>query len=104
MLSRELKELLNIQKKKVIREGELKNKLYQQVISKINVYGKQSLTKCVYTLPPFIYGYPPYDTEQMKEYLIKKLTADGFMAYLLPNGNLYVSWDIKDVGIVQSIK
>lgn len=104
MLSNELKELLNIQKKKALRDGELKNKLYQQVISKINLYGKQSLTKCVYAIPPYIYGYPPYDIEQMKEYLIKKLTTAGFMAYLLSNGSIYISWDIRDVGIVQSIK
>lgn len=104
MLSKELKDVLKIQKKKVEREIEVKNKLYQQLISKIQTYAKQTLTKCVYTVPNFIYGYPPFDTNEMKDYITKKLINDGFRVYILQNGNIFISWDIKDVTFAQTLR
>lgn len=104
MLSKELKDVLKIQKKKVEREIEVKNKLYHQLISKIQTYAKQALTKCIYTVPNFVYGYSPFNTDDMRIYLVKKLTDDGFRAYILQNGNIFISWDIKDVTFAQTLR
>lgn len=104
MLSKELKDVLQIQKKKVQRDIEVKNKLYQQLMSKIHTYAKQSLTKCIYTVPNFVYGYPPFNPDEMREFLIKKLINDGFRAYVIQNGNVYISWDIKDIHFIQTTK
>lgn len=104
MLSKELKDVLKIQKKKVEREIEVKNKLYKQLISKIQTYAKQALTKCIYAVPNFIYGYAPFNVDEMRDYLVKKLLSDGFRAYIVQNGSIFISWDIKDVTFAQSIR
>lgn len=102
MLSKELKDVLKIQKKKVEREIEVKDKLYKQLMAKIKTYAKQALTRCIYTVPNFVYGYSPFNIDEMKEYLIKKLVNDGFRAYLTQNGYIFISWDIKDITIAQT--
>lgn len=102
MLSKELKDVLKIQKKKLERYIELKNKIFSQVITKINNHAKLGLTHCVYTVPHIVYGFPSYDISDVRTFLINKLIADGFRTILMNNGNIYISWDIKDVTLVQS--
>lgn len=102
MISKELKELLKIQKKKAERQIELQNKIYQQILTKVNTYAKQSLTHCIYTIPNIIYGFPPFDRDEIQNFIIKKLTDDGFRASVILNGNIHISWAIKDVSLVQT--
>lgn len=104
MLSKELKDVLKIQRKTLEIETELKNKLYQQIISKIQTHAKQCITFCVYTVPRFVYGFPPFNVDEIQEYLLKRLTNDGFVAELMNNDCIYISWNIKDIGRAQCRK
>ena len=102
MLSKELKDVLKLQKKKLDRYTELQNKIFSQVITKINNHAKLGLTHCVYTVPHIVYGYPSYNISDIRTFLVNKLTTDGFRAILMSNGNIYISWNIKDVTLVQT--
>lgn len=53
--------------------------------------------KCLYRVPEFVWGVPPYNLEECIKHLISRLEGGGFhVKYYFPN-ILFISWDIADL-------
>ena len=73
MLSPDVENILEIQKKRSLREEQLKEKILKSVKEKINNYANFGQTKCIYTVPNFIIGEIPFKIESMNRFIVKKL-------------------------------
>ncbi len=51
---------------------------------------------CFYEVPPFKVGYPQYDVLDLKKYIVKKLSLNGFHVREDRGLVLYISWKPED--------
>lgn len=104
MLSSTLKDVMQPQRQKSIREKELKDKMIITLTDKIKNYSKYNQTSCLFKVPPFLLGYIPYNHQSMVNYIKSKLYKEGFFVKEQEPYTLYISWDVKDVQKVQDSK
>jgi len=104
MLSPDIENILQIQKNRSMREEQLKEKMLKSVKEKIQNYANFSQTKCIYTIPNFVFGEIPYTLKSMNKYITKKLKHEGFYVIIMSLQYLYISWDIKDINIAMEEK
>jgi len=97
MLSPDVENILEIQKKRSLREEKLKEKILRSVKEKIQNYANFSQTNCIFTIPNFIIGEIPFKLESMNKFLVKKLKNDGFYIVNISLQYIYISWNIKDI-------
>ena len=97
MLSPDVENILEIQKKRTVRDEQLKLKMLSIIKEKINNYAKFGQKNCIYTVPNFLVGEIPYKIESMTKYIIKKLKSEGLYIIKLSDQYIYISWDIKDI-------
>ena len=97
MLSPDVENILEIQKKRTVRDEQLKQKMLHIIKEKINTYAKFGQKNCIYTVPNFLVGEIPYKIELMTKYIIKKLKSEGLYIIKLSDQYIYISWDIKDI-------
>ena len=68
MLSTDVENILELQKRRSNREEQLKIKMLNSVKDKINNYANFGQTACIYKIPNFLIGEIPFEIE-----LINKL-------------------------------
>lgn len=95
MNSTTIDEIVNIQKKRTDRIIKIKNKHLCLVKEKIVNYANLGHKECLYVIPQFLIGYPPYDIIDICKYLNKALKKEGFIIHILTNECIYISWDIN---------
>ena len=104
MLSPDVQNIISIQKKRSLREEQLKTKMLSSVKEKIHNYANFGQTNCIYTIPNFLIGEIPYKLESMSKYLIKKLKAEGLYVIKISPEYIYISWNIKDIAKAAEMK
>lgn len=104
MLSATLRDVIEPQRHKSIREKELKLKMIKIIIDKIKKYSACGHTSCSFKVPPFILGYIMYNHESMIKYVQSKLYKEGFYVKQESFGILIISWNIKDIQMIQDNK
>ena len=97
MLSPDVENILELQKKRSIREEQLKLKILNSVKEKINNYANFGKTNFIYTIPTFIIGEIPFKIESMSKFIIKRLKTEGFYVIKISVQFIFISWDIKDI-------
>uniref|UniRef100_A0A6C0LGF6 Uncharacterized protein n=1 Tax=viral metagenome TaxID=1070528 RepID=A0A6C0LGF6_9ZZZZ len=97
MLSPDVENILEIQKKRSFREEQLKEKIQKSVKEKINNYANFGQTNCIYTIPSFIIGEIPFKLEAINKFLVRKLKSDGLYIINISLQHIYISWNIKDI-------
>jgi len=98
MLSPTVENVLSIQKKRGERMDKLKEKILQMVKERIQNYANFSQTNCIYEIPTFLFGYSPYNLQDMNKYISKKLKNEGFYIQKINEQFIYISWNINDLG------
>ena len=48
-------------------------------------------TSCLFQIPEFVFGVPPYDMEECKKYIFDSLTRNGFKVELRDNRTFFIS-------------
>ena len=72
-------------------------KVYVSCENMIRNASKQDLMQCLFRVPDFVLGVPPYNLEECIQYLIARIEKGGFFVqYYFPNV-IHISWDIKDL-------
>ena len=72
-------------------------KVYASCETMIKNASKQDLMQCLFRVPDFVLGIPPYNLEECIQYLIARVEKGGFFVqYYFPNV-IHISWDIKDL-------
>jgi hypothetical protein len=46
----------------------------------------------VFEIPSYVFGYPIYQMAEAREYLLKTLTASGYMVWAVDEKYIFVSW------------
>lgn len=87
------------------REQE-KEKLYSRFLRNCNMKIKKMAKEykqstCVYEVPPFEVGTPPYDHKDLTRYICQKLKHNGFAVSIQPNTfyTVMISWRPEDFNI-----
>ena len=70
-------ELNEISEKKNINKLKLYNKLIIKCHNKIKESAKNQFDSCIYEIPRYTFGYPLYDFNELKTYIINALKKDG---------------------------
>lgn len=104
MLSPDVENILEIQKKRSLREEQLKEKILKSVKDKIYNYANFGQTNCIYNIPNFIIGEIPYKLESMNKFIVKKLKNDGLYIINISLQYIYISWNVKDIQKVMEEK
>jgi uncharacterized protein YlxP (DUF503 family) len=92
-----LEDILEIERSRVKRDRVLLTTIYDRMKNRINMTVKAKNKECIYTIPPFIIGYPPTDLDKTRKYLVKKLIREGFIAGVIDRENIYISWDPQKI-------
>jgi hypothetical protein len=103
MLSTDVKSAMAVQKKRAIREQQVKDKILKSAKEKINNYATHGQMKCLYNVPIFLVGHAPYDEIEMIVYVASILMKEGFYIEV-DNTNILISWDVRDIQKVQKTK
>ena len=89
----------DLQKEVAIRQqraNEVYDKILGLVHKKIIVTNDKSDDySCIYKLPNFMYGYPIYNSQKCMEYLMTKLTNNGFEVRYIDANSIFISWRPK---------
>lgn len=88
-----LQEILQIDRERVLRERVVLTTVYDRMKNRINNTVRVKEKECIYTIPEFIPGYPLIDVPKTMNYLLTKLTKEGFIAIQLTPLDLYITWD-----------
>lgn len=97
-----LKDVVNLQKRQLNRQSELKKTLLKRTADRINHLSKHGQLKCIYTVPSYCFGYATYNVEDMTNYLLNEIIKQGYCVIKLNDSNLFISWDIKDVNSLRN--
>jgi hypothetical protein len=84
--------LADCEHKKLVIRKETYKAILEQLCRKIKIasgLGKRSL---FLTIPPFVIGYPVYDTESATVYIQRQLTRLGYKVIKVGHGTLGLSW------------
>tara|TARA_B100001287_G_scaffold276633_1_gene288368 strand:- start:27 stop:386 length:360 start_codon:yes stop_codon:yes gene_type:complete len=100
-----LKEVINLQKRQQSRYTELKQNILNKLTEKITHLAKHGETRCVYTVPSYVFGAPVYNVTTITAFLYYKFKQEGFCIIILGNDKIFISWDINDInGVKKSDK
>jgi hypothetical protein len=104
MISKDVENIIEIQKKRSMREELVKQKVLSMIKDKIHHYAFFGHTNCVCKIPHFILGEVPYKLESMSKFVIKKLKSEGFYIIKLNMEHIYISWNINDIATQNQTK
>jgi len=96
-MSLNLQDVINLQGKQSVRYNKLKEDILLKLTEKITHLAKHGQLRCIYTVPLFVFGHPPYDVFEITSFLEKKLKIEGFCSLSLGKNKLFISWDINDI-------
>lgn len=89
-----LEELYDVHKKKDVNKIEVYRRIYQRCQDKIRKTNDQlGKMDCLFEVPTFLWGTPIYDYDDLKSYIIYRLSENGIThCYFVDQNNLYISW------------
>ena len=86
-----ISELQAVSNKKKENKLKLYNKLIIKCHNKIKESAKNQFDSCIYEIPRYTFGYPLYDFNELKTYIINALKKDGLQVNDILN-ILHISW------------
>ena len=85
-------DLFNQQNEREKNKLKIYKKIYKNVEKKIIQSSNINLYQCWYKIPEFMFNLPLYNTENCKNFIIKKLKKNGFKINEL-NNVIFIFWD-----------
>lgn len=85
-------ELNEISEKKNINKLKLYNKLIRNCHNRIKSNAKNNYQSCMYSIPPYTFGFPLYDSNELINFIMNSLKKDGLNVINI-NNTLYISWN-----------
>jgi hypothetical protein len=90
-----LLEIAKIQEARKNKELEVYKNIFTRVQYKIYIYASKGSSACIYKIPNFIFGYPLINVPKTMEYVIGRLTHQGFIAFKYDEEHIYINWDLS---------
>ncbi len=92
-----LKDALNIQSGKTRRQRDALNKILSNAKKRIAYHAKNGKLFCVYTVPPFMIGIPPYNIEIAINHIITNLESEGYIVKNVYYSDIFISWEEQNL-------
>jgi len=99
-----IKDLYTSAKKTELEKYKLFDSIIKKCHNRIKLNADNKQTHCFYQIPPFIFGKPLYDIDELKEYVSKSLKLNGFEIKDYPNYYIYINWDITKPAVKENKK
>ena len=99
-----LKDALNIQTGKIRRQKQALNKILGNAKKRIAHHAKNGKLFCVYSVPPFMVGIPPYNMEIAIEHIITNLELEGYIVKNVYHSDVFISWEEQNLKQQEKIK
>lgn len=92
-------DIIEIQQRKKNKEIDMFEKIYEDVKTKIQYYVTMNQLTCIFKIPSFIFGFPLVNISKTMEYILLRLTKEGFIAFKVQNkeDEVFISWEISSV-------
>lgn len=78
-----------------------RKKIYAHILDavyiKIKSKADMGWSRIVHTIPSFVVGLPPYDTQECTNYVARRLRKKGYKVEMFDNAVLYISWDQNEL-------
>jgi hypothetical protein len=94
-----LRDVVNVQKRQLNRLNYLKDNILSKVYEKITHLAKHGELKFIYVIPSYYFGYPPYNPEDITNFLLERLIKDELCVIKIDKDKLFISWDILDINL-----
>ena len=90
-----INDIIEIDEKKKRIKKEIYTKIYDQFSSKIKQCVELGHKQVFLTVPVILIGYPVFDRNTAARYLTRQFELSGFIAQLVSDYDIYVSWNIS---------
>jgi|TARA_B110000483_G_C17833053_1_gene403553 hypothetical protein len=90
-----INDIIEIDDKKRRIKKEIYTKIYDQFSSKIKQCVELGHKQVFLTVPVILIGYPVFDRNTAARYLTRQFELSGFIAQLVSDYDIYVSWNIS---------
>lgn len=95
-----LDELKQRQDQTIEHRKQIFDKILQTCHNKIKKYNNDlKRQNCLFTVPPFILGFPTYNHQEVINYLIISLRDNGLYVEWMPPDVIYISWQKNDIDL-----
>ena len=99
-----IKDLYTSAKKTELEKYKLFDEVLKKCHKKIKLNADNKKTNCVFQVPPFIFGKPLYDIDELKNFLLKSLKMNGFEIKKLMEYYIYINWNITKPEVKENKK
>lgn len=82
-----------------IRRLESFDKIVEMCHKKIISQTSIGNVRCFFMVPEYMVGLPLYQLNQCIDYVIKKLSTNGFIVKHLHSNVIYISWDVNEMRV-----
>jgi len=90
-----INDIIEIDDKKRRIKKEIYTNIYDQFSSKIKQCVELGHKQVFLTVPVILIGYPVFDRNTAARYLTRQFELSGFIAQLVSDYDIYVSWNIS---------
>jgi hypothetical protein len=88
-----LNQVSNIIKNRKNTENSMYNRVYENVRIKINSAASVGYNYCTYYIPQIIIGCPLIDVPKTKQYILNKLSEEGFIPFDGGENIIHITWN-----------
>ena len=85
-------DLINTQKEREKIKFKTFAKIYSNVEKKISLASSSNFYYVWYEIPEFIIGFPLYNLDECKKYIIKELKDNGFNVEIYDDNIILIQW------------
>ena len=98
-----IKDLIRKNEVRVKEKENVKNMFLERCHIRIDSYNNFGREDILFEVPSFVIGLPPYNQNDVLEFLVESLIDDGFYVIHVPKTNsIYISWKKKDIDKIKN--
>ena len=98
-----MNKILQYQKNSMANQLLIFDKILERCIDKIKLAARINRTDCIYTVPGFIVGVPPFKQSECMNYLLEHLSRE-FITIPCDDNKIYINWDINFLEKYQKLR
>jgi hypothetical protein len=99
-----IKDLYTSAKKTELGKYKIFDEILTKCHKKIKLNADNKKTECIFQIPPFIFGKPLYDIDELQIYVFKSLKINGFEVKKLMEYHIFINWNINKPEVKENKK
>lgn len=99
-----IKDLYSSAKKTELEKYKIFDEILTKCHKKIKLNADNKKTECIFQIPPFVFGKPLYDINELQDYILKSLKMNGFGIKKIMEYHIFISWNINKPEVKENKK